>query len=360
MIRKFNQAYKGKRVLITGSTGFKGSWLSVWLKMLGAEVAGLSNDIPTNPSNYLVSGLDKRIKEYWVDVRDYRPVFNAVKSFRPDIIFHLAAQALVRESLSEPRTTFNINVMGTVNILEAIRNYKESIPGVIITSDKCYRNREQDRGYVEGDELGGNDPYSASKGAAELVCRSYANIYNLRIATTRAGNVIGGGDWAQDRIVPDCVRSWSAGKVPLIRQSKATRPWQHVLESLSGYLWLGAKLFEDHGFKGKSYNFGPNAKDHLVIDLVKSFNKYWPEVEWQEDREGKQAIGECKLLKLNCEKAYSDLKWRTVLTFEEMIKMTAEWYLNYYQKKEDMYEFSVNQIEEYVEAAQKLKLPWAK
>jgi len=361
MTRIFGNIYKGKRVLVTGDTGFKGSWLVIWLKMLGAEVAGLSINIPTKPSNYVVSGLEKKIEHHQVDIRDYEKVLGVLKSFRPDIIFHLAAQALVRESLNDPKTTFETNILGTVNILEAMRKYNKNIPGVIITSDKCYRNRELDRSYLENDELGGNDPYSASKGAAELVCRSYANIYSLRIVTTRAGNVIGGGDWAQDRIIPDCIRAWSNGKTPLIRQPNATRPWQYVLESLSGYLWLGVKLLKNPDkFRGQAYNLGPNKKDHLVIDLVKALNKYWPEVKWREDKTGKGAKGECKLLKLNCRKALSDLKWHTVLSFEDMVKMTADWYSNYYTKKGDMYEFSTNQIKEYVKIAQKQKMIWTK
>lgn len=362
MTRIFNNIYKGKRVLVTGSTGFKGSWLTIWLKVLGAEVAGLADGIPTKPSNYVVSGLDKRIKQYWVDIRDYKSVLNVLQSFRPDIIFHLAAQALVQQSLSEPKLTFETNILGTVNILEALRSYKKNIPGIIITSDKCYRNIEQKKGYRENDELGGNDPYSASKGAAELVCRSYANIYNLRIVTTRAGNVIGGGDWAQDRIIPDCVRAWSVGKIPLIRQPKATRPWQHVLESLSGYLWLGVKLLENPDkFIGQAYNFGPNVeKDNLVINLVGTLNEFWPGVRWQKDKKGGKAKGESRLLKLNCDKALSHLKWHTILSFEEMVEMTADWYLHYYREKKDMYKFSTDQIEKYIKIAQKQKMPWVK
>ena len=362
MPKIFSDIYKGKRVLVTGSTGFKGSWLVIWLKILGADVAGLSNDIPTKPSNYEISGLGKKVKQYWVDIRDYQSVENVLTSFNPDMVFHLAARALVRESLREPRETFETNTLGTVNVLEALRNYKKRIPAVIITSDKCYRNLDWEWGYRENDELGGNDPYSASKGAAELVCRSYASTYNLPIVTTRAGNVIGGGDWAHDRIIPDCVRAWSAGKIPLIRQPKATRPWQHVLESASGYLWLGAKLLKNPDkFSGQAYNFGPNVqKDYLVIDLVSALNKYWPSVRWQEGKNEEVTKGEYRFLKLNCDKALAHLKWHAVLNFEQMVKMTADWYLHYYKKRGDMYAFSAGQILEYIKIARKQKVPWIK
>jgi len=362
MTKIFNNIYKGKRVLVTGNTGFKGSWLTIWLKTLGAEVVGLADGIPTKPSNYIVSGLDKETKQYKIDVRNYKAVLNVLKSFNPDIVFHLAAQALVQESLIEPRLTFETNVLGTVNVLEALRNYGKNIPAVIITSDKCYRNLGWERGYRENDELGGYDPYSASKGCAELVCRSYANIYNLVISTARAGNVIGGGDWAQNRIIPDCVKAWSIGTVPLIRHPNATRPWQHVLEPLSGYLWLGVNLLKKpEKFKGQSYNFGPNTKkSRPVKKLLETFDKYWPEAKWKENKKEEKAEIEPKLLKLNCDKALSHLKWHTILSFEKTIEMTADWYLKYYQKKENMYEVSLNQIEQYIKVAQEQKIPWVR
>jgi len=361
MTKIFNNIYKGKRVLITGNTGFKGSWLTIWLRMLGAEVAGLSNGIPTKPSNYVVSGLDKKIKQYEVDIRDYKAVFNVLKSFKPDIIFHLAAQALVQRSLVEPKLTFETNTLGTINILEAIRNYRKNIVGVIITSDKCYRNVGWEWGYRENDELGGDDPYSASKGCAELAFRPYANIYNLVIATTRAGNVIGGGDWAKDRIIPDCVRAWSVKKRPLIRQPNSTRPWQHVLEPLSGYLWLGYKLLKSpEKFKGQSYNFGSNTEENYSVkELLKTLVKHWPGAKWKESRKKDNGV-EPKLLKLNCDKAFFHMGWHTILSFEEAIGMTADWYLRYYQKKGNMYEFSVSQIEKYIKIAKEQKMPWLK
>lgn len=362
MTKTFNNIYKGKKVLVTGNTGFKGSWLAIWLKTLGAEVAGLANGIPTEPSNYIATGLNKKIKQYKVDVRDYKAVQNIFKSFRPDIIFHLAAQALVQKSLSEPKLTLETNIMGTVNILEAIRNAGKKTIGVIITSDKCYRNMDWERGYRENDELGGDDPYSASKGCAELAFRPYANIYKLTVATTRAGNVIGGGDWAQDRIIPDCMRAWNAKRIPFIRQPDSTRPWQHVLEPLSGYLWLGCKLLKNPDkFKGQSYNFGPNAgKNYSVRDLLKILIKHWPGAKFKENRNKNKFEVEPKLLKLNCDKIFSHMGWHTILSFKEAVNMTANWYLKYYKGKEDMYNFSISQIEEYVKIAKEQKLPWAK
>lgn len=362
MNKIFNNTYKGKRVLVTGNTGFKGSWLTLWLKTLGAEVAGFSNGIPTNPSNYEISCLNKKIKQYNFDIRDYNSVLKTFNSFKPDFVFHLAAQSLVRTSLKEPLETFNTNIMGTANILEAIRKSPKKITGIIITSDKCYRNKDWVWGYRESDELGGDDPYSASKGGAELVCRSYSNIYDLEIATTRAGNVIGGGDFAEDRIVPDCVRAWGNKKIPLIRQPNATRPWQYVLEPLGGYLWLGSSLFENpEKFKGTSYNFGSNAEENYSVrELLKVFKNYWPNIKWRELKNNKKAQFEAKLLKLNCDKAFFDLKWKTILTLDRAVDMTSKWYLNYLDKKEDMYNFSVFQIEEYLKIAKEENVPWIK
>ena len=330
--------------------------------MLGAEVAGLANGIPTKPSNYQVCGLGKLIKHYPADIRNYQSVLKVFKSFAPDIVFHLAAQALVQKSLAEPRLTFETNTLGTMNILEALRNHKKNIVGVIITSDKCYRNLGWEWGYRETDELGGDDPYSASKGAAELIFRPYANIYNLPISTARAGNVIGGGDWAQDRIIPDCVKAWSKRKIPLIRQPGATRPWQHVLEPLSGYLWLGVNLLKrPEKFKGQSYNFGPNTgKNYQVRELLEVLAKYWPGITWKESKRDKTVKFEPKLLKLNCDKALFSLGWQTALSFEEAVEMTADWYLNYCQKKRNMYQFSIDQIEKYIKIAQEQKMPWVK
>ena len=274
----FGHIYEGRRVFVTGHTGFKGSWLTAWLLQMGAEVAGFSDAVPTAPSHFDVIGLGGRIRDYRGDVRDRKALVEAMREFKPEIVFHLAAQALVRASYDNPADTIEVNAMGTLNVLEAVRVTPSVEAVVSITSDKAYRNDEWVWGYRETDHLGGYDPYSASKGCAEIIAHSYFKSFfgdpvnAPYCATTRAGNVIGGGDWAADRIVPDCARAWSEGREVEIRSPHATRPWQHVLEPLSGYLWLGAKLFAAHrdavkagkgdgcheGFRldGEAFNFG--------------------------------------------------------------------------------------------------------
>lgn len=277
----FGHIYEGRRVFVTGHTGFKGSWLTAWLLQMGAEVAGFSDAVPTAPSHFDVIGLGGRIRDYRGDVRDRKALIEAMREFKPEIVFHLAAQALVRASYDNPADTIEVNAMGTLNVLEAVRVTPSVEAVVSITSDKAYRNDEWVWGYRETDHLGGYDPYSASKGCAEIIAHSYFKSFfgdpvnAPYCATTRAGNVIGGGDWAADRIVPDCARAWSEGREVEIRSPHATRPWQHVLEPLSGYLWLGAKLFAAHrdavkagkgdgcheGFRldGEAFNFGPSS-----------------------------------------------------------------------------------------------------
>ena len=242
----FNDGYNGRRVLVTGHTGFKGSWLSLWLKQLGAEVGGFSMGTPGPLSNFELLGLEKHLHHYVGDIRDLSRLAQVIDEFKPDIVFHLAAQALVRHSYTDPVTTFETNTMGMVNLLECVRTRPWISAAVLITSDKAYRNVEWCWGYRETDALGGNDPYSGSKSCADLVAQSYFHSYlrhtPTRIAITRAGNVIGGGDWADDRIVPDCIRAWSVGESVTVRSPQATRPWQHVLEPLSGYLLLAKNL----------------------------------------------------------------------------------------------------------------------
>jgi len=344
--------YNSKKVLITGHTGFKGSWLATWLLSLGAEVHGISLDPPSDPSNFSVLGLGSKVFDHRNDLLSLEEVKPLIQEIQPDYIFHLAAQSLVRPSYEDPLTTFKVNSLGTAHILESVRSFSKKVNIVLITSDKSYDNIELERGYEETDVLGGKDPYSASKGMAELVIKSYFHSFlkenNLiRLAVTRAGNVIGGGDWARDRIVPDCVRAWAEKKKPEIRNPDATRPWQHVLEPLGGYLLLGALLSENNNFNGEAYNFGP-AKDNnfSVRDLIEEMKKNWSSVEWIDSSKGKEKLYEAKLLRLNCEKAMNHLKWEPILNFEETIELTINWYKKYYSGN-DIYDFTLSQIEEY-------------
>lgn len=367
----FNNIYQGKRVYITGHTGFKGSWLSAWLLALGADVAGFSHDIPTSPSNFESLGLSGRLTDYRGDVRNADEVKKTMSDFRPDIIFHLAAQALVRKSYEAPVATFETNMLGTMNVLEAMRGLPQIRAGVIITSDKCYSNDEWVWGYRETDRLGGADPYSASKGCAEIIAHSYFLSFfssGPACATVRAGNVIGGGDWAMDRIVPDCARAWAGAKPVEIRSPGATRPWQHVLEPLSGYLWLGARLLEKsapgpYNPQGQSYNFGPPADvDNTVAEVVGELARYWPGFQSRMNIDEKCALKECNLLKLCCDKALAHLDWKATLNFTETVAMTAAWYRDFYGQKSsspEMWQFTRNQIDEYAKKARERGLLWA-
>ena len=361
----FNGIYKGKKVLITGNTGFKGSWLTAWLLKLGAKVYGLSKDVPTKPSMFEELDLDKKITYFENDDRDLKSVLQIINDAKPDFIFHLAAQAIVSKSYSDPIETLSTNIMGTANILEAIRLGKNKCIGVIITSDKCYDNVEWIWGYRENDRLGGKDIYSGSKGAAELVIKSYYHSFfkhneNIRVASARAGNVIGGGDWAQDRIVPDCMRAWSNNDSVEIRSPNSTRPWQHVLEPLSGYLTIGWKLFESDELNGENINFGPDTTiTHTVKDLIINLGKLWNlKNSFKESSSSNQdKFYEAKLLKLNCDKALFFLKWISTLDFEQLIRFTSEWYYSYYNNK-DMWDLTLSQIDEYEKIAKSKGIIW--
>ena len=361
----FENIYKGKRVLITGHTGFKGSWLCAWLLDLGATVAGYSVDVPTEPSHFEALALAERIQHFQGDVRNKSSLQEAMNQFRPEIVFHLAAQSLVRKSYEDPVLTFETNTLGTLNLLDCLRDQPSVIATVIITSDKCYENVEWLWGYRENDRLGGKDPYSASKACAELITKVYMESFfkgkGPNIATTRAGNVIGGGDWALDRVVPDCVRAWSKGEKVEIRNPNATRPWQHVLEPLSGYLVLGQKLFQgDPELKNQSFNFGPQAKvNQSVGDLITEMAPYWPGAEWKFEQEIDSSKPESTLLKLNCDKALQLLQWNSVLDFPETIEMTGTWYQDFYnQNTSSILETTSKQIEKYTELAAQSNLVW--
>ena len=329
------EAYKGKRVLVTGHTGFKGSWLCEWLLALGADVYGFSRDVPTKPSLFSQLRLSRRIKmDLRGDIRDRAAVTAAVESVKPDFVFHLAAQPLVRLSYEQPVETFDTNVMGTVHVLEALRALKNTCSAVMITTDKCYENRETKRPYREDDPMGGYDPYSCSKGCDELVISSYRrSFFNspdspVWIASARAGNVIGGGDWAKDRIVPDCFRAIQRGEAIPVRNKVSTRPWQHVLEPLSGYLTLGAALAARKNYEqvAGGFNFGPDpAANRTVKDLVTELLKH-TKGSWV-DRSDPKAVHEAGLLNLDIRKAAKVLKWKPTWNFEETIAKVTEWYV---------------------------------
>lgn len=363
----FNSIYKNKKVLVTGHTGFKGSWLTTWLLKMGAEVAGYSIGIPSNPSHFEDLKIQSRIDHNIGDIRNFDHLFEVCQRFKPEFIFHLAAQPLVRYSYKEPLETFEVNMIGTLNVLEVIRKMTDTIKvGIIITSDKCYDNVEWLYGYRENDKLGGDDPYSGSKGAAELIAKSYCKSYfnnntGPRVLTVRAGNVIGGGDWAIDRIVPDIVKSWYKKNNVSIRSPHSTRPWQHVLEPLSGYLLLAAKLYESNELNGEAFNFGPDSIiNKSVKDLLEEMILNWDNSPgWNDSSENNQtATKESNLLKLSCDKANILLEWFPVLNFNETIKFTTEWYLNYLNKQTDIFTYTNLQIDQYEKQANTKNLAW--
>jgi len=363
----FNNTYHSKKVLVTGNTGFKGSWLSVWLSMLGADVYGLSNGVPTTPSHFTAVGLKDKTIYYEKDIRNLQDIQKVVDEIKPDFIFHLAAQPLVRLSYNNPTLTIETNVIGTMNVLEALRQTNHPCCAVMITSDKCYDNVEWIWGYRETDALGGKDPYSASKGAAELVIKTYAHSFfntvesNVKVASVRAGNVIGGGDWAEDRIVPDCARALSKGDTVQVRNPSATRPWQHVLEPLSGYLLLGQKLFENSELNGEPFNFGPNAdQNYTVGELINEMQQYWSGADVEVFCDPGIQNKEANLLKLCCDKALHHLSWKPTLNFQETVQFTVEWYRKYYDQDEDVFGMTCKQIEDYASLASNRQQVWVK
>lgn len=358
--------FKGSRVLITGHTGFKGSWLSLWLNQLGADVHGASLDIPSKPSNFAATHLASNIHDHRIDIQDGISLSGLVEKIQPNFVFHLAAQALVRPAYANPIDTWQTNAMGTINVLESLRLLEDPCIAVLITSDKCYDNVEWVWGYRETDALGGPDPYSASKGAAELAIRSYVRSFfpvdgPVRIGVGRAGNVIGGGDWAEDRIVPDCMRAWSRGEMVQLRNPRATRPWQHVLEPLSGYLHLAIALKGNSRLHGEPFNFGPPPQqNHAVGELVSAMSEHWDQVRWEDMSTHNDGPYESGLLRLNCDKALHHLGWQAAWGFEDTVQETALWYRRFYENpSESIADFSLHQIASYVEAAQLQGIAWA-
>ena len=406
----FGGLYAGKRVLVTGHTGFKGSWLCEWLLGLGAKVTGYSLPPPAPPALFEQLGLAGRLRHIVGDIQDLPGLSRAVQAARPDYVFHLAAQTIVRDSYVKPVETFMVNLMGTVHLLEALRSVSHPCAAVFVTTDKCYENREWVYGYREEDPLGGHDPYSASKATAELAIASYRRSFfqshPVRIASARAGNVIGGGDWAVDRIVPDCMRALARGKPIPVRNPKATRPWQHVLEPLSGYLWLGACLdggqgtedgrrkTEDGGQRAEgrgrktedgrqkseirgqkasaqlstidhqlsarldtAFNFGPgHESNRTVVELVTEVLKHWPG-RWQ-DQSDPNAVHEAKLLQLATDKATALLRWAPVWTFPTTIEQTVRWYREAARQPQSIPALTTRQIQLYSGAAAQAGLRW--
>lgn len=327
--------WKGKKVLITGHTGFKGSWLSLWMQSFGANVVGVSLDPPTSPSLYEQAQVAEGMTSLRQDIRDLEKIKSIFAEHQPEVVFHLAAQPLVRYSYREPVETYATNVMGTLHILEAMRAFGSVRAAVMITTDKCYENREWDWGYRENEPMGGHDPYSSSKGCAELLIASYRDSYfpgeeysrhRTAIASARAGNVIGGGDWAEDRLIPDTIRAFEKGETVQIRNPNAIRPWQHVLEPLAGYIELAEKLFEEAGGWAEGWNFGPREEDAKPVGwIVKEMTRQWGgEAAWGID--GGDHPHEANYLKLDCSKAHNRLHWHPRWGLSEALEKIVYWH----------------------------------
>ena len=340
------KTFKNKKVLITGHTGLKGSWLSLWLNQMDAKVYGISNNFRIKETNFKNFKMKKNVKNYDIDIRNFKKLKKTINQIKPNFIFHFAAQSLVGDSYKKPIYNFETNFNGTLNLLEILRLAKFKCTSVLITSDKSYRNFEIKRGYVEDDILGGDDPYSASKASAEFVINSYFKCFlhqkkNLRLAVCRAGNVIGGGDWSTNRLIPDIMRSIYKNKKLKLRNQYSTRPWQHVLDVLNGYLILASKLNKNEKFNGQVFNFGPPLRsNYKVLDVVYEIKKNWHILKWESS---KKKFHESNLLKLNSNKSLRLLNWKNKLKFKEVIKLVTNWYKCLYEKK-DIYNFSVNQI----------------
>ena len=333
MMKKY---FSNKKVLITGHTGFKGSWLSLWMENMGAKVLGISIKNPKIYSSYESFGLKKKIISKNIDIRNFKEIKKEILKFEPNFIFHLAAEAIVKRAFKNPKYAWETNTLGTINILEVLKTYKKKITVIIVTSDKVYKNQEVNKGYKENDILGGLDPYSASKASADLATQSYIDSFlkskqNIKIAIARAGNVIGGGDWSEGRLVPDCIKNWSNGKIVKLRNPESTRPWQHVLDVLYGYILLSINLNKKKKINGKIFNFGPKVDwKNKVINIVKIMKLYWPSAKWKIEKNF--FFKESKLLHLNSSKAKKELKWHCFLNLDETIKFTISWNKTFIKK----------------------------
>jgi CDP-glucose 4,6-dehydratase len=347
--------WRGRRVLVTGHTGFKGSWLCLWLASMGAEVTGLSDEVPTNPSLFELARVGEDVRDTRVDVRDFDGVTRAVSEARPEVVLHLAAQPIVRASFTAPRDTYEINVMGTVNVLEAVRAV-EGVRAVInVTSDKCYENREWEWAYREDEPMGGHDPYSSSKGASELVTSAWRRSFGLPLASARAGNVIGGGDWGEDRLIPDVMRAAVAGAPVEIRNPGATRPWQHVLNPLSGYLVLAQALYDDAA-AATAWNFGPaDGEARPVSWIVERLDELWPGgLRWEHD--AGEHPHEARYLKVDSSRARARLGWAPRWDLRRALESIVEWYAAL-RDAQDMRAVSLAQLEAFTGARNTLTAP---
>lgn len=356
MIDLFDNFFRGKRVLVTGHTGFKGSWLSIWLHELGAEVVGVSQEPFTNRDNFVLSGIGNKIMaDLRANICNGQKMKEIFQKYQPEIVFHLAAQPLVRYSYEQPVETYEANVMGTIHVMEAIRSTNSVKVGVMITTDKCYDNKEQMRGYKEDDPFGGYDPYSSSKGACEIAIQSwrrsffnpedYGKKHHVSLASVRAGNVIGGGDWALDRIIPDCIKALEQDKIIDIRSPKAIRPWEHVLEPLSGYMLLAKKQWEHPTEFCEGWNFGPESESvstvwEVATELIKNYGK--GELK---DSSDPNAVHEAKLLMLDITKAKTKLGWKPRMNMQQCMELVADWYKRY--QTEDVYQLCVEEIDKF-------------
>lgn len=353
----FGDSFSHLKVFLTGHTGFKGSWLALWLQELGAEVSGVALPPETTPNHW--DSLTLAIKEHRMDIRNPGPLARIMEKVQPKIVFHLAAQPLVRRSYRDPIETWSTNVMGTVNLLEACRQTPSVRAIVLVTSDKCYENREWLWGYRENDRLGGHDPYSASKAATELVADSYRNAFFDRadaplLATARAGNVVGGGDWSEDRLIPDLVRAITLNAPLEIRSPNATRPWQHVLEPIAGYLMLGQRLLQGERSFAEAWNFGPDTQDNLQVkDVLSKLQTLWPELRWQEAPD--PLLHEASMLHIDCTKARHHLGWRPAWSLDQGLAATALWYRAYLEHARVI---SSEQLRDYITQAQAAGLEW--
>lgn len=360
----FKNLYEGKRVLVTGHTGFKGSWLCLWLKELGAKVYGIALEPRTKNDNFVVCGLADKISHHVCDIKDKQKLISLFQKIQPQIVFHLAAQAQVKNSFDDPVDTYVTNLLGTVHVLEALRQTPNVEAAIMITSDKCYKNLEREWGYKENDELGGIEPYGASKACAEIAIQSYRGSFLCHskspvLASTRAGNVIGGGDWSESRIVPDIIRALMAKKTVQLRNPKATRPWQFVLEPLSGYLWLGANLMLQKSDLASAWNFGPDGSVKITVEtLAKQMIEYWGygslEIITKDAK-----FSEHTLLSLDISKAWQHLHWQPTLSFKETVQFVIDWYKWFFQKK-PLPNFALEQIRDYVKKAKERGNEWAR